>query len=76
MFHLQKCLRFEIPKAFLCHEHELNYEFLHDLHHGQANNEETYILKMSLSVLDGGLWGDFTDLLDITLFATFNLCLE
>jgi len=43
MFHLQKCLRFEIPKAFLCREHELNYEFFHDLHHGQANNEETYI---------------------------------
>ncbi len=34
MFHLQECIRFEIPWALLCHTCELNYEFLHDLHHG------------------------------------------
>ncbi len=44
----------------LCHESELNYEFLHDLHHGQANDKETYIKKMSLSTLNGRLWGDLT----------------
>jgi hypothetical protein len=59
VFHLQKCLRFEIPKTLLCHERELNDEFLHNLHHGQVNNKKTYIKKISLLVLDGGLWGDF-----------------
>jgi hypothetical protein len=54
-FHLQKCLRFEILKALLCCECELNDEFLHNLHHGQVNNKKTYIKKMSLLVLDGGL---------------------
>jgi hypothetical protein len=48
MFHFQECLRFEIPKALLCHKCELNYEFLHDLHHGQANNEKTYIKKNAI----------------------------
>ncbi len=38
MFQFQKCLRFEIPKALLCHKCELIYEFLHNLHHGQTNN--------------------------------------
>jgi hypothetical protein len=33
---------------------------LHDLHHGNVNDEETFIKKMSISVIDGGLWGDFT----------------
>jgi hypothetical protein len=42
MFDLQKCLKFEISKTLLCHECELNYEFLHDLHCGQANDKETY----------------------------------
>ncbi len=34
MFQLQECIRFEIPWALLCDKCELNYEFLHDLHHG------------------------------------------
>jgi len=34
IFHLQECLRSEIPEALLCCKHELN-----DLHQGQANNE-------------------------------------
>jgi hypothetical protein len=33
---------------------------LHDLHHGQANNEIMYIQKMSLTTSNGGLWDDFT----------------
>jgi len=45
MFQFQECLRFKIPKALLCHKCELNYEFLHNLHHGQTNNKETYIKK-------------------------------
>jgi hypothetical protein len=32
---------------------------LHDLHLGNANDEEIYIKKMSISTIDGGLWGDF-----------------
>jgi len=34
-------------------------KFLHDLHHGEATNEVTYIQKRSLPTLNGGLWGDF-----------------
>jgi hypothetical protein len=33
---------------------------LQDIHHGNANDEETYIKKLSISAIDGGLWGDFT----------------
>ncbi len=58
MFQFQECLRFEIPKALLCHKCELNYEFLHNLHHGQTNNEETYI--KFFFVINFLLWGDFT----------------
>ncbi len=29
-------------RMFMC---ELSYKFLHDLHHGQATNEQTYIQK-------------------------------
>jgi hypothetical protein len=32
---------------------------LHDLHHGKANDEESYIQKLSVSTIDGGLWGDY-----------------
>jgi hypothetical protein len=32
---------------------------LHDLHHGKANDEESYIQKTSFSTIDGGLWGDY-----------------
>ncbi len=32
---------------------------MHGLHHGNANDEETYIFKMSISTIHGGLWGDF-----------------
>jgi len=34
MFNLRKI------KALKCHTWELSYEFLHDLHHGQKNNEQ------------------------------------
>jgi hypothetical protein len=33
---------------------------MHDLHHGQVDNEIVYIQKMSLLASKGGLWGDFT----------------
>jgi hypothetical protein len=35
----------ETLKALECHRHELKFEFLHDLHHGQAINEQSYIQK-------------------------------
>jgi hypothetical protein len=39
MFHLRTI------KSLKCHTCELSYEFLHDLHHGQKNNEQIYICK-------------------------------
>jgi hypothetical protein len=39
--------------------HELSYKFLHNLHHGQANDEESYIQQMSKFAVEGGLQGDF-----------------
>jgi hypothetical protein len=63
-------LRLGTPKALKCRRSKLNFEFLHDLHHGNANEEETYIKKMSISTIHGGLWGDFT-----TIFWIFE-CLH
>ncbi len=34
-------------------------KFLHNLHHGQANDEKNYIQQMSKFGIEGGLWGDF-----------------
>jgi hypothetical protein len=59
MTHLKQSLRLGTCKVLEYHRWELIFEFLHDLHHGNAN-EETYILKMSISSIDGGFWGDFT----------------
>jgi hypothetical protein len=47
---------FRTPKTLECHTCELSYEFLHNLHHGQVTNAETYIQKMPIN---GGLWCDF-----------------
>jgi hypothetical protein len=44
-------------RVLKCHRCELN--FLYDLHHGHAVDEQTYLLKMFKSTIDGGLWGDF-----------------
>ncbi len=41
MSHVKKCLTFGTPKPLPCYKHELKIEFLHDLSHGQANNEKT-----------------------------------
>jgi hypothetical protein len=38
---------------------ELSYKFLHNLHHGQSNDEESYIQQMSKFAIEGGLWRDF-----------------
>ncbi len=59
MVHLQLCLPLGTLEALECHTCELSYKFLHDLHHGQATNEQTYIQKMSMFATSGGLWGDF-----------------
>jgi hypothetical protein len=47
MCYLKKCLTIGMPQALTCRQHELNLEFLHDLHHGEATNEITHIQKMS-----------------------------
>jgi hypothetical protein len=60
MCYLYECVAIVRPQALECCQHELNLEFLHDLHHGITIDEVTYIQKMSLLALNGGLWGDFT----------------
>jgi hypothetical protein len=60
MVHLQDCLTIGTPKALLCQKCELNKYFMHDLHHGQVDNEIMYIQTMLLPASKGGLWGDFT----------------
>jgi hypothetical protein len=55
MVHLQLCLPLGTLEALECHTCELSYKFLHDLHHGQATNEQTYIQKMSMFATSGGL---------------------
>ncbi len=59
MCYLQECLTIGMLQTLECHQRELNSKFLHDLHHGKATNEITYIQKMSLLPLNGRLWGDF-----------------
>jgi hypothetical protein len=54
MFHLLQCLTLGTLKSLKCHRWELKFEFLHDLHHGQANDEKTYIYKTSIFAL--GWW--------------------
>jgi hypothetical protein len=49
-----KCLMLRTPKTLECHMCELSYEFLHNLHHGQVINEETYMQKMSIYATNHG----------------------
>jgi hypothetical protein len=59
------------------HQWELNPKFLHDFHHGEVMDEVTYIQKMSLLALNGGLWGNFTTIYWISkIFTTSNSYLE
>jgi len=39
MSHLKQSLRLGTPKVLKYHRWELKFEFLHDLHHGNANDE-------------------------------------
>ncbi len=48
---------FGTPKALECHRWELKFEFLHDFHHGNANDEESYIKKTFISTIDGVDYG-------------------
>ena len=59
MHHLSHCLNINTPKARQTHDKELNAEWLSDLHRG-ITNEYQYMQKMAVSVVHGGLWGDFT----------------
>jgi hypothetical protein len=45
MPHLKEALRFGTLKVFECPKWELNFEFLHDLHHGNRNDEKSSIRK-------------------------------
>jgi hypothetical protein len=47
-------------KVLECHRHELKFENSHDLHHGQAIDEQSYIQKNVDIYNNGGLWGDYT----------------
>jgi hypothetical protein len=67
LLHLKEPLRLGTPKVLECHRSKLKFEFLHDLHHGNANDKETYIFKMSILTIHGGLRGDF-----ITIFWIFE----
>jgi hypothetical protein len=53
-------LNFGTLETLECHRRELTFDFLHDLHNEELNNEESYIQKMLMSTSNGGLWGDFT----------------
>jgi len=43
MSQLKESLRLATPKALKWHRQELNFEFLHDIHHRNANDEKNYI---------------------------------
>ncbi len=43
--HLKESLRLATHKTLKCHGQELKFEFLYDLHHGNANDEEIYFKK-------------------------------
>jgi hypothetical protein len=58
MGHLTQCLSLNTPKAQQTRQVELNPNWLHDLHEG-VFNEYQYMQKMSVSVIRGGIWGDF-----------------
>jgi hypothetical protein len=53
MCYLQECPTIGTPQTFECYQCELKLEFLHDLHHGEARDEITYIQKKSLPTLNG-----------------------
>jgi hypothetical protein len=55
MCYLQECLTIGMPQALECRQHELNLDFLHDLHHGKTMDEISYVQKMSLPTLNGRL---------------------
>jgi hypothetical protein len=40
----------------------LKFEFLHDFHHGNANDEESYIKKTFISTIDGVDYGVISQL--------------
>ncbi len=55
MSHSQDCFSLETPKLLECYK----FDFQHDLHHEQANDEKVYIKKMSMLAIEGKLWGGF-----------------
>ncbi len=59
MSYLQDCFNLDTPKLLECYKFELSFDFQHDLHHEQANDEKVYIKKMLMSTIEGKLWGGF-----------------
>jgi hypothetical protein len=55
MFHLKICLDFETLETMECCARKLTFEFLHNLHGGEVNDEKSYIQKMPMLVSNGGL---------------------
>ncbi len=49
MLHLQKCLNLKTQWTLQCHTNELIFEFLHDLHNGQVNDETSYCKNVNFS---------------------------
>ncbi len=68
MFHLKNCLDFETLETMECHARELTFEFLHDLHGGEVNDETSYVQMMLMSECNGGLWGNFITMLCISQY--------
>jgi hypothetical protein len=60
MCYLQECSTIDMFQALECCQHEINPQFLHDLHCEETIDDVTYIHKMSLPTLNGGFWDDFT----------------
>jgi hypothetical protein len=42
MSHLQECLGLDTLKVFECCRRGVKFEFLHDLHHGNANEKKKF----------------------------------
>jgi hypothetical protein len=56
---------------------ELSYEFLHNLHHEQANDEESYIQQMSKICNRGWVVSRFySNMLGIKKYIMFNSCMN
>jgi len=63
-------------EAMECCKKKLTFDFLHDLHGGEVDDEASYIQKMLMSKCNGGLWGDFNTILRISQYlqCSIHIC--